>query len=403
MLDTILLSDTVKLQKEERDRLVSKSYIQRTGLTEAGKVLDSNLIKVIVGPRRAGKSVFGFLLLKDKNFAYLNFDDENLLKIKDYDKLISWLDIVYPKFKYVFFDEIQNLDKWELLVNKMQRRGFNLIITGSNAKLLSGELASSLTGRYHQIEVWPLSFDEYKKVKKEAGLSDYLFSGGYPEVVINNLDPKPYLETLFEAILLKDIVKRYNIRHSQKIYNLAQYLMTNFASVYSYHELKRATGLSSVATAEKYVSLLEQTYLFFSLNKFDYKLKNQLGYQKKIYAVDNGLVSMVGFQNSQNLGRLLENMIFGKLLRSGFVPNKDIFYYKTKSGKEVDFIIKKGLKITKLIQVCFDISDSKTKKREIQALLEGSQELDCQEMSLITYNEDERVENGIKILKAENF
>lgn len=395
--------DTVKLQKEERDRLVSKSYIQRTGLTQANKILDSNLIKVIVGPRRSGKSVFGFLLLKDKNFAYLNFDDENLLKIKDYDKLMSWLEVVYPKFRYVFFDEIQNLDKWELLVNKMQRRGFNIVITGSNAKLLSGELASSLTGRYHQIEVWPLSFDEYKKVRKEAHLSDYLFSGGYPEVIINNLDPKPYLETLFEAILLKDIVKRYNIRHSQKIYDLAQYLMTNFASVYSYHELKRVTGLSSAGTAEKYVSLLEQTYLFFSLNKFDYKLKNQFGYQKKIYAVDNGLVSMIGFQNSQNLGRLLENMIFGKLLRSGLAPNKDIFYYKTKSGKEVDFIIKKGLKITKLIQVCFDISDPKTKKREIQALLEGSKELDCQEMSLITYNESERIENGVKIIKAENF
>lgn len=395
--------DTVKLQKEERDRLVSKSYIQRTGLTQANRILDSKLIKIIVGPRRAGKSVFGFLLLKDKNFAYLNFDDENLLKIKDYDKLVSWLEIVYPKFKYVFFDEIQNLDKWELLINKMQRRGFNIVITGSNAKLLSGELASSLTGRYHQIEVWPLSFDEYKEVRKGARLSDYLFSGGYPEVIINNLDPKPYLETLFEAILLKDIVKRYNIRHSQKIYDLAQYLMTNFASVYSYHELKRVTGLSSAGTAEKYVSLLEQTYLFFSLNKFDYKLKNQFGYQKKIYAVDNGLVSMVGFQNSQNLGRLLENMVFVKLLQNGLVPNKDLFYYKTKSGKEIDFIIKKGLKITRLIQVCFDISDPKTKKREIQALLEASQELDCQEMSLITYNESEKIENGIKILKAEDF
>lgn len=395
--------DTIKLQKEEKDRLITKSYIERTGLTEARKVLDSNLVKVIVGPRRAGKSVFGFLLLKDKNFAYLNFDDENLLKINDYDKLISWLEVVYPKFKYVFFDEIQNLDKWELLINKMQRRDFNMIITGSNAKLLSGELASSLTGRYHQIEVWPLSFDEYKMVKKNGELSDYLFSGGYPEVIINNLDPKPYLETLFEAILLKDIVKRYNIRHSQKIYNLAQYLMTNFASIYSYHELGRAVGLSSTATTEKYVSLLEQTYLFFSLNKFDYKLKNQFGYQKKIYAVDNGMVSTTGFQNSQNLGRLLENMVFGKLLQKGLVPNKDIFYYKTKSGKEVDFIIKKGLKVADLIQVCFDIGNPKTKKREIQALLEAGHELNCQEIKIVTYNEDEKVENGIKIIKAENF
>lgn len=391
--------DTIKLQKQERDLLVSKNYVVRVGIDQARKLLDSKLIKVIVGPRRAGKSVFGFLLLKNENFAYLNFDDENLLKLGDFDKLLSWMSLVYPNFKYVFLDEIQNLPNWELLVNKLQRRGFNLILTGSNSKLLSGELASSLTGRYAKIEVFPLSYEEIKLFKNDYKLVDYLLSGGYPEVVINNLDPKSYLKTLFEAILFKDVTKRFNLRHPQKIYDLAMYLLTNFASVYSYHNLKDAVGLASVATARKYADLLVQTFLFFSLNKFDYKLKNQLGYNKKIYAVDNGLVAAIGFQNSQNLGRLLENMVFGQFLRQGLVPNQDIFYYKTKSGKEVDFLIKNGVKIAKLVQVCLDLSNAKTKKREVNSLLEAGKELNCRDLEIITLDDDNN-EMQIKINSA---
>jgi hypothetical protein len=388
--------DTLRLQKQERDQLLSKTYIIRDGIDEAKKYLDSNLIKVIIGPRRAGKSIFGFLLLKNANFAYLNFDDEKLLKITDFDNLLSMLSLVYPNFKYVFFDEIQNLPNWELLVNKMQRRGFNIILTGSNSKLLSGELASNLTGRYSLISVFPLSFDEVKNYRRDYKFTDYLMSGGYPEVVINNLDPRSYLKTLFEAILFKDVTKRYNLRHPQKIYELASYLLTNFASVYSFHNLKDAIGLSSVATTQKYVGLLEQTFLFFSLTKFDFKLKKQFGYNKKIYSIDNGMVSSVGFQNSENFGRLLENVVFGKLIRQGLVPNKDIFYYKTKSGKEVDFLIKNGIKIEKLIQVSLSLDDAKTKKREIASLLEASKELKCDNLEIITLDE-EGFERGIKI------
>jgi|SRR3989344_4572676 len=391
--------DTIKLQKQERDLIISKSYVERIGLKGAKKILDTSQIKVIIGPRRSGKSIFGFLLLKDCNFAYLNFDDERLIKITNFDSLLSWLVLVYPNFKYVFFDEIQNLPNWEILVNKMQRRGFNIILTGSNSKLLSGELASNLTGRYFQIEVLPLSYEEIKSFKQDYKLTEYLISGGYPEVVINNLDPKSYLKTLFEAILFKDVVKRYNLRHPQKIYELASYLMTNFASVYSFHNLSDAVGISSVATTQKYVKLLEQTFLLFSLNRFDFKLKNQFGYHKKIYAVDNGLVSSVAFQNSANLGRLLENAVFGKLLRQNLTPNKDIFYYKTKSGKEIDFVIKDGAAVKKLIQVSLELTDRKTKKREIESLNEAAAELNCQNLEIVTLNDVDQ-ESGIKITRG---
>jgi len=403
MMDIVMPLDTIKLQKQERDSMLSQVYIERKGVKEALKILDSNLIKVIIGPRRTGKSVFGLLLLKGKNFAYLNFDDENLLKIKNYDDLISWLNIVYPNFEYIFFDEIQNLPNWEFLVNKLQRRGYNLVLTGSNSKLLSGEIASSLTGRYLQIEVFPFSFGEVKSFNADYQLSQYLFSGGYPEVVVNHLDPRSYLKTLFEAILFKDITKRFNLRHPQKIYDLASYLLANFASIYSYQALKKAVDLSSVVTTQKYVNLLEQTLLFFSLNRFNHKLKKQFGYGKKIYAVDNGLVSSVGFQNSENFGRLLENAVFGRLLRNELIPNTNIFYYKTKSGKEIDFVIKRGVKIENLIQVSQSLNDAKTKKREVGALLEASGELGCKDLVIVTMAGDEKVEDGVKVIKAEDY
>ena len=399
MLDEASSLDTIKLQKQERDLILSRDYVPREGMKDALKILDSNLVKVIVGPRRAGKSIFGFLLLHNKNFAYLNFDDENLLKINDHDKLVSWLQIVYPNFEYIFFDEIQNLDGWELLVNKLQRRGFNLIITGSNSKLLSSELSSNLTGRFHQINIFPFSLKEIRSFKSDYQLSQYLISGGYPEVVINGLNPKSYLSTLFESILFKDVTKRYNLRHPQKIYDLALYLLTNFSSVYSYHKLKDAVGLSSVATVEKYVNLLEQTFLFFSLNRFDFKLKKQFGYSKKIYSVDSGLSASISFQNSENFGRLLENTVFVDFLRRGLIANKDIFYYKTKSGKEVDFVIKNGLKIEKLIQVALSLRDPKTRRREIDALIESSDELSCKNLEIVTLDEKSQ-EKGIKIISA---
>lgn len=403
--------DVINKQKIERDTFLAGTYLERDGLELAKNSLSHNLIKVIIGPRRAGKSIFGFSILKNKNFAYLNFEDEDLLKIDKYDNLIPWLEKIYPSFTHIFLDEIQNLPSWEIWVNKLHRRGYNLVITGSNSKLLSGELASSLTGRYQLIEIFPLSLNEIKKMKPNYKITDYLSSGGYPEVVLKNLDGASYLKTLFEAILFKDIVKRYNLRQSKQIYDLGLYLTTNFSTQYSYGNLKKNLNLSSVATTQKYVGYLEQSYLHFSLNKFDYKIRNQVGYNKKSYIVDSGFGSSVGFQNSENLGRLLENTIFIKLVRDGFVPNKDLFYYKTKSGKEVDFLIRDGLKTSELIQVCLNLDSEKTKNREKKALLEASIELNCKNMKIITLEsngfEDKQSlassAGGIEIIKAEDY
>jgi len=413
-----MIKETVLQHKAEKERFISESkkYIIREKIPYVEKFLNENIIKVITGPRRAGKSVFCMLLLKDKEFAYLNFDDENLVKIKNYDELIKVLYEVYPNAKYFFFDEIQNLDKWELFINKLHRRNFNLIITGSNAKLLETEISSILTGRYVSINVFPFSFREFLKAKnfeldnKEISLpevkgkilnflSEYIATGGFPEVVVKNLDTKTYLETLFDAILLKDVVKRHKVRFVPQIYDLAIYLLSNFSSEFSFTKIRNILGFNSTNTVEKYIKYLEESYLLFILNRFSFKLKEQIKTPKKVYVSDNGFILSKSFQFSNNTGKLIENIVFCELLRRNYKPNIDIFYYKTKNGKEVDFVLKQATKINKLIQVCYNISDTNTKEREIKSLLTASEELNCANLEIISWDYEAEEKHKEKTIK----
>jgi predicted AAA+ superfamily ATPase len=356
------------------------------------------------------------LLLKDKEFAYLNFDDENLVKIKNYDELIKVLYEVYPNAKYFFFDEIQNLDRWELFINKLKRRNFNLIIIGSNAKLLETEISSVLTGRYVPINVFPFSFREFLKAKnfeldnKEISLpevkgkilnflSEYITTGGFPEVVVKNLDTKTYFETLFDAILLKDVVKRHKVRFVPQIYDLATYLLSNFSSEFSFTKIRNILSFNSTNTVEKYIQYLEKSYLLFILNRFSFKLKEQIKTPKKVYVADNGFILSKSFQFSNNTGKLIENIVFCELLRRNYKPNIDIFYYKTKNGKEVDFVLKQATKINKLIQVCYNISDINTKEREIKSLLTASEELSCNNLEIISWDYEAEEKHKGKTIK----
>jgi len=348
-----MLKDIVLQHKIEKEKFLSKEYILREKLVFAKKNLETDLMKVITGSRRVGKSVFAMLLLKNRNFAYLNFDDENLLKVKNYDEIVKAIFEVYPKPEFIFFDEIQNLENWELFVNKLQRRGCNLILTGSNAKLLSKELGTVLTGRYIPIEILPFSFKEFLKakdfkIKKEYleipenkgkilnYLDEYLKNGGFPEVTVKNLDAGNYLETLFDAILFKDVVKRHKVRFPQKIYDLSFYLVSNFSSEFSFTKLKKVLDFQSVVTVQNYLKYLEEAYLVFTLNRFSFKAKEQIKTPKKVYLIDNSFITAKSFQFSQNLGKLMENLVFNEFLRKGYKPNKNIFYYKTRNGKEIE-------------------------------------------------------------------
>lgn len=409
-----MIKDTILQHKQEKEELLSKSYLLRDKLKPAKKLLSTDLIKIITGPRRAGKSVFSLLLLKDENFAYLNFDDEQLLSIKNYDEILKGISEVYPKSKFILFDEIQNLKNWEVFVNKLHRRGYNLVLTGSNAKLLSQELATALTGRHLLTEVFPFSFKEYLEGKgltpkskdisiPEARgeilsyLADYMKNGGFPEVTMKGLDARTYLETLFDAILFKDIVKRYRIRYPQRVYDLALYLIANFCSEFSFSKLKNTLNYPSTKTVQNYFGYLEEAYLFFSLNRFSYKMRAQLKAPKKKYIIDNGFILAKAFQFSQNAGRLKENLVLVEILRRGYKLNTDIFYYKTKNNREVDFVLRKGLSIKQLIQSCLSIDNSETKKRELTALVEAGNELGCDDLLVINwdYEAEERFKGKV--------
>lgn len=203
-----MTKDIIILQKRELAQKLKDLYIPRE--TEL-KEIKSNLIKVVIGPRRAGKSSFSAHCLgKLSGFGYVNFDDEKLIDVTDYNEIISAVDSVYDKPKYLLLDEIQNLAKWELFVNRLQRQGYNLIITGSNSNLLSFELATHLTGRYSSVLIFTFSFKEFLKyrggelteVEIREQLNSYLKSGGYPEPLVKNLNYKEYLLTLLDSIML---------------------------------------------------------------------------------------------------------------------------------------------------------------------------------------------------------
>ena len=405
------MKTTILNQRAERDELLSRPYQQRHTKYDADELLKSPLIKLITGPRRVGKSVFALLMLQGKNFAYLNFDDNQLLEKWDEDLAMSALDDVYPDYDFMLLDEIQNLPDWDLWVSKLYRRGKNLIITGSNAKMLSSEMATVLTGRYLQIEMLPFSLEEtmsWKNISHDREeqaaqaimlADDYMRNGGYPETIPARSITKSYLSTLFDSILLKDVAQRHKVRNTNDLYNLATYLLSNFCNPISANELAGELGLSSVATTKKFCDYLNEPYLFFYLPRFNNKLKLMNKAPKKVYVVDNGFVQSTAFNLSEKLGRLLENQIFVELLRRGYIPGQTLFYYRTRNDKEIDFVTRKGAKVEQLIHVCYEMTSEKTRKRELDALVEAAEELHCDNLLIITNSQEEKIEwKGTAIL-----
>lgn len=396
--DADMIKEILTLQKREIESKLKEHYVERAGALN----LNSPLIKVIIGPRRAGKSFFALHYLgKLENFGYANFDDEKLIEIDNYDSLIAEIDAIYSKPQTLFFDEIQNLPKWELFVNRLQRQGRNIVLTGSNSNLLSMELATHLTGRHIPMTILTFSFAEYLRSKKQertnseikAELEKYLTFGGYPEPLMKNLDCKEYISNLFNSIIYKDVIRRHNIRSQKGIEDLAFYLMANVASEYSYSFLTNVANLSSSHTTEKYLSFLEESFIFFSLRRFSYKAKQQISSNKKIYCFDNGMIYAKAFKVNPDFGRLYENAVAQKLKREEMDKKCELYYWKNQQQEEVDFVVKENLKIKRLIQVCFNLDKPETRSREARALLKAGDELKCKELLVITesYENEEDV------------
>ena len=362
------------------------------------KAIKSKQIQIVTGIRRCGKStLLKQLSEKLDSFYYLNFDDERLLKfsVEDFDSLLILWKKLY-KSKTIILDEIQNVKNWERFIRRIYDEDYKIILTGSNAKLLSGDLSTHLTGRHIKLELYPFSFSEYLRFKnfdsdkwkttdrlaKLLRLTDeYVENGGFPEYVIfGDVD---YLKRIFEDILYKDLIVRFKIREIKSFRELANYLFTNFTSEISYNSLQRALNFRSVVSVKNYIGHLQESYLLHELYKYDYSLKKQIVYNKKIYSIDNGLRNQVSFRFSEDSGKLLENTVFLQLKRSG----KEVYYYKNK--RECDFLIKQKTKIVEAIQVT-DVLSAANRERELNGLIAAMESFNLKKGLIITRNQEEK-------------
>jgi len=386
--------DALLKQKQELDLRRQEHYIERTSEIRDG---NNRLIRIVIGPRRAGKSFFVTRYLTAQGpFGYVNFDDEELNDAKKIPDILTAVADLYPGSKTLLLDEIQNIPGWELLANRLARQGYTLYITGSNAHLLSKELATHLTGRHAVTTIFPFSFAEYLRTKGgehteseyRAHLSDYSASGGFPETLLTTIDKKEYLLRLFDAVVYKDIIRRYKVRSPQGLGDLAQYLCSNVAGEYSVHRLSRVTGCRSDRTVRKYLDYLEEAFLFFSIPRFSYKVKEQVLANKKCYCIDNGFVTAKGFRFSRNDGSLMENLVAIALRQLELAGNLNLYYWKNANPQEVDFVLQRSGKIIALIQVCTDLSDDKVRHREVNALLTAGRDCACENRIILTMDEE---------------
>lgn len=316
----------------------------------------------------------------------------------DFTKLHELLIELFGDRKIFLLDEIQNIEGWERFVNRMAASGYKFYITGSNASLLSKELGTKLTGRYLPVELFPFSFREYLQFKKivlpdlmrlttvERGmlkntLADYLKNGGIPQAL--QYPELPIHKTMYDDIINRDIAARYKITDIKFLKELSFYLLSNIASLVSYNKLKQLLQLGSVNTVSGYVDYLGNAWLLFAINRYAFSIKQQQIANKKIYSIDTGLTKSVAFSFSEDKGKFLENTVFLQLRR---LYGEDIYYYKTKKGKEVDFYLPKK---KMFIQVCQNLNDQKTREREKQALFEAREEVKGSRGLILTEDEKE--------------
>ena len=370
------------------------------------KHLKTGQITVISGIRRSGKSTLLFQFAKEfERFYYVNFDDERLVDftLEDFDTLM----VVFHKLgdsRTVFIDEAQNIDRWELFVRRIYEEGYKVFITGSNAKLLSSDLATRLTGRYFKIELYPFSFKEYLNFKKVSfrekdtaarskvlrNFSVYLKEGGFPEYVRHR--DSEFIKRIYEDVLYKDLLVRFKIKETKSFRELAGFLFSNFTKELSYRSLKNWLGFKSITSVKNYIGFMQESYLIFELLKYDYSLKKQFVSDKKIYVIDNGMRNAVAFSFSPDSGKMLENLVFLELKRRA----KEVYYYKGK--KECDFIVREKGKITEAIQVTKRL-EIDNEKRELDGLGEAIERFKLKTGLIITENQAGEKKIGGKKIK----
>jgi predicted AAA+ superfamily ATPase len=379
--------------------------------------LSSPHIVDILGVRRCGKTYYMFQLISElvnsgipkSNILYINLDDDRLQPLNG-DELQLLIETFNEFFEvsedhklYLFLDEIQNMPDWEKWAKSTYDKNGNIkiVVSGSNASLLSRDISSLLTGRHITTRMFPFSFSEFldhhgikyqlktlqyskKKTSVKKLFNEYLQNGGFPEVIYYpGLGQRELLQSYFDDIIFRDIISRFNIRNPQVFKQLSIFCISNIAKPHTFNSLRRLfanyTSLSTDAIIN-YLSYLEDAFLLFSVSHYDHSMKKQINKPKKLYCIDTGMINAVSFRFSDNLGQLYENLVFLQLKRS----NHEMYYWQSAKGYEVDFVIKEGLKASQLIQVCFDVSDAETRSREVRGLVEGLNYFDLPKGTIIT-------------------
>ncbi len=395
-----LLKRIIFEQQENCKRLVQDSIPRHID----DEWLTTTEILIITGIRRCGKSVLLQQLrdkLEEKDF-FFNFDDERLVnfKLEDFATLQECFFELFGEQHTYYFDEIQNIPGWETFVRRLYNEGNKVVVTGSNARMLSKEMGTHLTGRYISVEVYPFSFAEYLQLehielsqkdfyltanrsKLLAHFQTYLEKGGFPKYL--QTGSVRYLSSLYESIIFRDVMARNGLTNDKEIQELAFYLASNATKRVTYNSLGKIVGIRHPETIKNYLEYIQQTYMIFQLLKYAPSVKTQVLSPKKVYFIDNAIVSRMGFNATDNVGVKLENMVFIELKRRGC----DLFYHADK--KECDFVVREGVRITQAYQVTVRMDDEKTRKREIEGLQEAMDAYDLREGYIITMEEREEL------------
>ncbi len=404
-MDIRALERVVLEQKEDLEQIRKEKFCYRT--EEDLIDLDSNLAQVVIGVRRSGKSTLCLNVLEHSQvtYAYVNFDDERLvpMELKDLDTLLEVLYKVYGNFTHLFLDEIQNVDGWHLFANRMLRKKIRLLLTGSNSKLLSGELASHLTGRHHCIELFPFSFADFCRFREvattplttknrgllAAAFDDYIRMGGFPEL-LKEKDPKSYVDSLLNSIVTQDIKKRFKIRQSDTLLHLVNHLLNISPSLIVKKNLSELFSFKSNHTLGNYLSYLSQTYLISTICKYSAKSRIRTT-QEKCYAID------VAFMNNranafagENVGWRMETIVYLELRRRAVSVSQDIYYY-SEGRREADFVVCDGNRAVGVYQVTYSMENAKTRGREIRGVVAAAKATRCCNAYIITDHEEEQI------------
>jgi predicted AAA+ superfamily ATPase len=404
------MNELERVLRDQQEELRSTDFSQFVTRKEEEQIdLNSTMAQIVIGVRRCGKSTLCQKVLKQSGvaFAYANFDDAVLASMKatEMNLLMETLYRIYGEFTHLFLDEVQNIDKWPLFVNRLLRQKIHLILTGSNANLLSDDLSTHITGRYNEIRLYPFSFGDYCVAKeidtqllttkaeglRRHALDNYLMQGGLPETFTLKSQGK-YVRSLLDAIVNKDICKRYKIRYKKTLQQIANGLLDRFCQEVNYQDVQETYKLKSVHTAKNYVNYIEKAYLVRLVPRYSFKSIERQNF-RKVYAIDTAFVTdHTDVLQTDNWGWRLENVVCVELLRRMEYATQELFYIKENRSYEVDFAVVDQGHVTELVQVTYDFSKPSTKlyNREVGGLLKGAAATRCHNLSLVMMHGEPR-------------